>query len=408
MPSPLSQRVSGFGSTIFSEMSRLAAQHGAVNLGQGFPDFDGPEAVKEAARVAIASGANQYSIGNGDVRLRAAIAAHAERFYGQRVDPEAEVTVTAGATEALLAAMLGLLNPGDEVIVFEPYFDAYLPDLMMVGARPRLVRLRPTLSPALSGQGAEATGWSFDPAELAAAFNARTRMLLLNTPHNPTGKVFTPNELHLIAELCQRWNVSALTDDVYEHQVYDGARHVRLATLPGMAERTLTVSSLGKTFSFTGWKVGWAIAPPALTEGVRRAHQYITFCAPAPLQAAAATALTLDDEFYQSLVIGYQHKRDFLVTVLREAGFRVAVLQGTFYVMANYADFDFEGDDVAFCRWLTADVGVAAIPASAMYSPEHKPEGWVRFAFCKEMETLERAADRLRRMTNDGSRKPRR
>lgn len=389
MRPPLAHRVSTFGTTIFSEMSRLAAQHHAVNLGQGFPDFDGPQAAKDAAVAAIQAGENQYAVGSGHPGLRRAIAAHAARFYGQTVDPDAEVTVTAGATEALLAALLGLVNPGDEVILFEPYFDCYVPDVRMVGAEPRLVPLRP---------GLDAAGrWEFDPDELAAAFNDRTRLILVNTPHNPTGKVFTAAELSLIADLCQRWDVLALTDEVYEHMVYDGARHVRLATLPGMAARTVTVSSHGKSFSFTGWKVGWSIAPAALTEAVRRAHQYITFCAPAPLQAAAAVSLALDDAFYQALSAEYQRRRDFLTAALRAAGFRVSAPEGAYYSMADFSPLGFDGDDVAFCRWLTTEIGVAAIPASAMYSAADQAMArrWARFAFCKRLETLEQAAARL-------------
>jgi len=386
--SRFAQRVTGFGPTIFSEMSRLAAEHHAVNLSQGFPDFDGPEPAKAAAIAAIQAGHNQYAQGIGHPGLRQAIAAHAARFYGQAVDPKTEVTVTAGATEALLAALLGLVDPGDEVIVFEPYFDCYVPDILMVGAVPRLVALRPTADPLNPL-------WTFDPAELAAAFNARTRLILVNTPHNPTGKVFTAEELGQIAALCQRWDVLALSDEVYEHLVYDGARHVRLATLPGMAARTITVSSHGKTFNFTGWKVGWSIAPADLSAAVRRAHQYITFCAPAPLQAGAAVSLSLEAAYFQALQAEYSRRRAFLLETLRAAGLRVGAPQGAYYLMADFAPLGFTGGDVAFCRWLTLEIGVAAIPASAM-SPS--ATHWARFAFCKRLETLTAAAERLRRL----------
>lgn len=386
----LAARVATFGVTIFSEMSRLAVQHGAVNLGQGFPDFDGPEPAKDAAIAAIRAGENQYAPSSGTPALRQALARHARRFYGQAVDPETEITVTSGATEAMFAAMLGLVNPGDEVIVFEPYYDSYVPHCAMVGAVPRLVPLR-----AQAGGG-----WAFDPAELAAAFNPRTRLIVLNTPHNPTGKVFTEAELLVIAGLCQQWNVLALSDEVYEHLVYAGARHVRLAALPGMAERTVTLGSSGKIFNFTGWKVGWAIAPPALTAAVRRAHQYVTFATATPLQGAVAAALDLDDSYYQALAADYEGKRDFLAGVLTGVGLRISVPHGTYFIMADFSPLNFDGDDVDFCRWLTTEIGVAAIPASAMYAAAAKPlaRAWARFAFCKRAETLERAAERLRRL----------
>jgi N-succinyldiaminopimelate aminotransferase len=426
MPFPPAQRVASFGTTIFSEMSRLAMEHGAVNLGQGFPDFDGPEAVKEAAIAAIRAGHNQYAVGIGQPDLRRAIAAHADRFYGQSFDPEIEITVTSGATEALFAAIMGLVNPGDEVILLEPYYDSYPACVLMAGGLPRYVPLRPPPSPALppqqgkgassppsppvaggeGGRGDEA-GWAFDPAELAAAFGPRTRVIMLNTPHNPTGRVFGENELRVIAELCHKWNVVAVSDEVYEHLIFDGLRHVRLATLPGMRERTVTIGSLGKTFSFTGWKIGWSLAPPDLTAAVRRAHQWITFATSTPMQAAAAAALGLDDEFYQSLIASYQSKRDFLVSVLREAGLRVAVPQGTYFVMADFAPLGFDGDDAEFARWLIREIGVVVIPPSVFFSDAHKPlaRNWVRFAFCKKQDTLEMAAHKLRRLTADNRRR---
>ncbi len=391
MPPRLARRVAGFGTTIFSEMSRLAAEHHAVNLGQGFPDFDGPEPVKAAAIAAIEAGQNQYALSMGQPALRQAIAAHAARFYGQSVDPETEITVTSGATETLFAAIQGLVDPGDEVIILEPFYDAYVPDVLMAGGVPRLVPCRP---PA----------WTFDPAELAAAFNARTRLILVNTPHNPTGRVLDAAELGVIAALCQQWDVVAVSDEVYEHLVYDGVRHVRLATLPGMAARTVTVSSLGKTFSFTGWKIGWGLAPPALTSALRRAHQWITFATSTPMQAAAAVALGLDDEFYRSFADEFQARRDFLVQALRDAGLRVSVPQGTYFVLADFSELDHPAlrgaDDTTFCRWLTTDVGVAAIPPSAFFSEAHRgiPRQWARFAFCKRQATLERAAERLRHL----------
>ncbi|MBI3243746.1 MAG: aminotransferase class I/II-fold pyridoxal phosphate-dependent enzyme [Chloroflexi bacterium] len=383
MPFSTASRVSTFGTTIFAEMTALAARHNAINLSQGFPDFDGPNEVKTAAIAAIQSGKNQYALTTGQPDLRRAIADHARRFYNQAVNPETEVTVTSGATETLFAACLGLLNPGDEVILFEPFYDVYAPDVLMAGGVPRFLPLSPP-------------DWNFDPDELASLFNNRTRAIIVNTPHNPTGKVFTRAELELIAALCQQWNVIAVTDEVYEHLVFDDAQHIRLATLPGMAERTVTISSQGKTFSFTGWKVGWAIAPPDLTLGIRRAHQFITFATATPFQHAAALALTLDDEYFTSLAADYQRKRDFLANVLRDAGLEVSVPAGTYFIMAGIGPLGFD-DDVAFCRHLTTEVGVAVIPPSVFYSDDHKPlgKGYARFAFCKTMDTLERAAERL-------------
>ena len=423
MPFTPASRVSTFGTTIFAEMTHLADEHQAINLSQGFPDFDGPSVVKDAALAAIRAGDNQYAISSGQPALRRAIAAHARRFYGQTVDPDTEITVTSGATEGLFSTTLGLVNPGDEVIIFEPFYDGYVPNVIMAGGLPRFVPLRPAQHPVRnevkskdvrraqsalsttegSKDGGAEIEWAFDPAELAAAFNDRTRMIVVNTPHNPTGKVFTEAELTLIADLCRKWNVIALSDEVYEHIVFDGTRHVRLAQLPGMAERTVTISSHGKTFSFTGWKIGWAIAPPDLTLGLRRAHQFVAFASGTPFQAAAVVALGLDDEYYHALGADYQSKRDFLASVLLDAGFKVSLPQGTYFIMADFTAlgpsvagqvFD---DDVTFCRWLTAEVGVAAIPPSAFYSDEHKPLGrsWARFAFCKKQETLEYAAERL-------------
>lgn len=387
------ERIASFTTSVFAEMSRLAVEHQAINLGQGFPDFDGPEAIKAAAIAAIHAGDNQYAVSTGQPALRQAIAAHSQRIYGQMVDADAEVTVTSGATEALFAAVLALVDPGDEVIVFEPFYDSYVPNILMAGGLPRYVPLR--------APDAARPDWHFDPGELRAAFNARTRLLILNTPHNPTGKVFSAHELQEIAALCQAWDVLALADEVYEHLVFDGARHRRLAQVPGMAERTLTVSSQGKTFGFTGWKIGWVLAPPALTRAVRNVHQFVTFAAATPFQAAAAAALALDSGYYQALAAEHQTRRDFVAGALAEAGLRVSCPQGTYFIMANYTTLgDRWADDTAFCRWLTTEIGVTAIPPTAFYADEHKHLGreWARFAFCKRQETLERAAERLRRI----------
>jgi N-succinyldiaminopimelate aminotransferase len=388
------QRVSSFGTSIFAEMTQLAAEMKAINLGQGYPDFDVPEEVKAAAIAAIAGGDNQYAFSSGQPALKRAIAAHSERFYGQAWEPDSEITITSGATEALFSSIIGLVNPGDEVIIFEPFYDSYVPDVLMAGGVPRYVPLR-----------APATGtpeWTFDPDELRAAFNMRTRLVILNTPHNPTGKVFSGPELAQVAELCQEWDVLALSDEVYEHLVYDGGKHQRLAQQPGMAARTLTVNSLGKTFACTGWKIGWVMAPRDLTAAVRAAHQFVTFATSTPMQAAAVTALGLDDEYYETLARDYQTRRDYLVGALEQAGLRVSVPRGTYFIMADFTPLKLPGvtDDVSFCRWLTREVKVAAIPPTAFFSDEHKDLGrsWARFAFCKRRETLEAAVERLARL----------
>jgi N-succinyldiaminopimelate aminotransferase len=385
----LAARVSGLGTTVFSEFSALAALHGAVNLGQGFPDFDGPDEVKEAAARAIREGTNQYAPSMGARELRVAIAEHAARFYGQQVDPDTMVTVTSGATEALLDAILGLVNPGDEVIVFEPFYDSYVANLAFVGATPRYVPLRPP--------DAHHGAWWFDRAELEAAFGARTRLLILNTPHNPTGKVFTREELEHIGALCERHGVKVLSDEVYEHIVFAPARHVRPSTVPVLADRTVTVSSMGKTFSLTGWKIGWIIAPPPLRDAVQRAHQFVTFATASPFQAATAVALRMPDAYFQSLAADYQARRELLLGGLREAGLPAQAPEGSYFILADISQQGFP-DDGAFCRALVTRGGVAAIPPSVFYSPEHRHlgQGFARFAFCKTHGVLQEGARRLR------------
>lgn len=384
----LAHRVSRFGTTVFSEFSALAAKHGAVNLGQGFPDFDGPEEVKEAARRAIHDGVNQYALSPGARDLRVAIAEHAQRFYGQAVDPDTMVTVTSGATEAILCTLLGLVNPGDEVVVFEPVYDSYDASIAFAGAVARHVPLHPP--------DAAHPAWWLDEGELRAAFGPRTRLLILNTPHNPTGKVFGRAELELLAALCEQHQTWVLADEVYEHIVFAPARHLRPATLPSLRERTVTVSSAGKSFSFTGWKIGWAIAPPPLRDAVQRAHQFVTFATASPLQAAIAAALRLPDRFFQELTAQYTDKRARLLGALREAGLPAHAPEGSYFVMADIRGRGF-ADDVAFCRHLVSEVGVAAIPPSVFYSPEHRAlgQGFARFAFCKTEPVLEEARRRL-------------
>ncbi len=386
----VARRVSGFGTTVFSEFSALAAQHSAINLGQGFPDFDGPEEVKEVAVEAIRSGVNQYALGGGAVALRAAIAEHSERFYGQRLDPQSMVTVTSGATEALLCAILGLVNPGDEVVLFEPFYDSYEANVLMAEGIPRYVVLYPP--------DEQHAHWWFDFDELAAAFTGKTKLIVLNTPHNPTGKVFAQRELEFIGELCHKHQAIALCDEVYEHIVFPPARHVRMATLPGLAERTLTVSSAGKTFSLTGWKIGWAIGPAHLQHGLRQAHQFVTFATAAPLQAAIARALQLPDSYFEQLRSSYGDKRRQLVNALAKASLRPIEPEGATFVMADTRSVGIE-DDFEFCRFLTTQVGVAAIPPSAFYSDPHKHhgKGFARFAYCKTESVLQAAADRLAR-----------
>jgi N-succinyldiaminopimelate aminotransferase len=367
-----------FGTSIFTEITALAVRTGAVNLGQGFPDFDAPDFVKEAAVRAIRDGHNQYARPYGVPALAEAIAAHQERFHGLRYDPLEEVTVVAGATEALHAAISGILEPGDEAILFEPFYDAYRPDLAMAGAAWRTVRLEPP-------------GFALDVGALEAAVGPRTRAIVVNTPHNPTGKVFTRAELEAIAALCRRHGLVAITDEVYEHLAFD-APHLSLAALPGMRERTVVISSAGKTFGCTGWKIGWACAPPSLTAGVRAAHQFVTFTNGTPFQHAVAAALGADDAFYARLAADYRARRDALTAGLAAAGLDVLPVQGTYFAIA---DLGAGGDDVEFCRTLPARCGVAAIPVSAFYGEEAPVKRLVRFAFCKRDETLGEGIRRL-------------
>jgi N-succinyldiaminopimelate aminotransferase len=369
-------RWQGFGTTIFTEMSALAERTGAINLGQGFPDEDGPAEVLEAAARAMRDGHNQYAPLPGVPALREAIAAHQARFYGIEVDPETEVQVTFGATEAIAAALLGICEPGDEVVCLEPYYDSYAAGIAMAGAVRRPVTLR-------------APDWAIDPDALAAAITPKARVLLLNSPHNPTGKVLSRAELELIAAACAEHDLIAVTDEVYEHLVYDG-RHVPLATLPGMAERTLTISSLGKTFSVTGWKTGWAVGPRELVAATRTAKQYLTFAGGTPFQHAGAVALGLGDEVYAALARDLRVKRDHLCAGLEAAGLEVLRPAGTYF-----ANVDCKRDGAAFCRELVERAGVVAIPTSVFYDDEEAGRSLVRFAFCKRADVIDEAARRL-------------
>lgn len=376
----IAQRLAPFGTSVFTEITRLAVEHKAVNLGQGFPDFDGPAFVKQAAVDAMHAGQGQYARSFGVVELNEAIANRFNKVSGLRVDPTAHVTVTSGCTEAIAATMLGLVNPGDEVILFEPYYDSYRACVSMAGAVPKFVTLR-------------APDFALDEKALADAFTPKTRAILVNTPHNPTGKVFSRAELETIARLAKQHSTIVFTDEVYEELVFD-AEHVRMATLPGMWERTVTMSSLGKSFSFTGWKIGWTIAPPELSAGVRAAHQFLTFCAATPLQHGAAKALRAGDDYYDTFRAEYRERRDLLVDGLARLGFNVFVPHGTYFVLADHTAFGFN-DDLAFCKHLVEYARVAAIPPSSFY--ENKAEGrkLVRFAFCKKEVTLREALKRM-------------
>jgi aspartate/methionine/tyrosine aminotransferase len=405
MSAPLARRVAGFGTTIFTEMSALAVQHGAVNLGQGFPDFAGPEFVKRAAADAIAADLNQYAPMPGLPRLRQAIAAQWELDYGRAVDWQAEVTVTSGATEALCGIALGLLDPGDGAIIFEPAYDAYVPDIVMAGATPIAVQLYPPTNdqsvadPSSFIHRPSSSGWWFDPDELRAAFARHPKLVLVNTPHNPTGKVFSRAELELIAGLCQEYDVLAITDEVYDRLVYDGAEHVPLATLPGMWERTLTLNSSGKTFSLTGWKIGYAVGPALLNRALRQAHQWVTFATATPLQDAAAVALeqAAANGYYDQLRAEYDERRLLLREILEEVGLPTLPVEGSYFISTDIGALGFR-DDGAFCRFLTTEIGVAAIPTSAFYADPSSAPPFARFCFAKKRATLEAARERLPRL----------
>jgi len=383
MTTPLVARMREFGTTIFAEMSALAASTGAINLGQGFPDTDGPPEMLEAAREAIASGRNQYPPGPGVPELLDAIAAHQARFYGIQLDPRSQVLVTVGATEAIAATVLALCEPGDEVVTFEPYYDSYAATIALAGAVRRTSVLR-------------FPDFAVDEASLRAAFSARTRMVLLNTPHNPTGKVFTRAELELVCELAREHDAWVVTDEVYEHLLFDGLQHVPVATLPGMAERTLTISSAGKTFSATGWKVGWVSGPAEAVAAVRTVKQFLTYVGSGPFQPAVALALGLGDQVYAGLSGSLQAKRDLLVSGLRAAGLEVAVPSGTYFVVADAAPLG-AVDALEFCRRLPSVAGVVGVPVSVFHDDPEAARTLVRFAFCKADTVLAEAVSRLAR-----------
>lgn len=396
----VSEKAGRFTESVIREMTRQAMLHGAVNLAQGFPDFAAPEEIKRAAQEAIARDFNQYAITWGAKSLRDAIARQMNLWQGLEVDPEREITVCCGSTEAMIAALLAVCNPGDEIVIFEPFYENYGPDAILSGAVPRFV----TLHPPANGEGE----WTFDPAELRTAFTPHTKAIVLNTPNNPTGKVFTREELGVIRNLCVEFNALAITDEIYEHILYDGARHLSIATLDGMRDRTVTINGLSKTYSVTGWRVGWAVAAPALTAAIRKVHDFLTVGAPAPLQEAGAVALSLPPSYYEQLAAAYKQRRDRLLAALRAAGFGVFVPRGAYYIMTDISAFlpRCGTDDVSFTDFLVKEIGVAVVPGSSFYNEPRDGARQVRFAFCKKDATLDEAARRLQRLTGSRVEEP--
>jgi len=385
----LSDKVEHFTESVIREMTRQAMQHGAVNLAQGFPDFPAPEEIKRAAQEAIAADVNQYAITWGAKNLRNAIARQTKEWQGIAVDPETQITVCCGSTEAMISTLLAVCNKGDEVVIFEPFYENYGPDAVLSGAKPVFVKLRPP---------ATADGeWTFDEGELRAAFHHQTKAIILNTPNNPTGKVFTQRELELIRDLCVEFSVLAITDEIYEHVLYDGTQHISMARLDGMSERTVTINGLSKSYSVTGWRVGWSVGPPAITNAIRKVHDFLTVGAPAPFQEAGAAALGLPRSYYESLANGYKARRDRLIPALTEAGLKCFRPRGAYYVMTDISGFGF-ADDVSFTKHLVKEIGVAAVPGSSFYSNPRDGAKQVRFAFCKKDATLDEAGKRLRKL----------
>jgi aminotransferase len=380
----ISHKAEQFTESVIREMTRQANLYGAINLSQGFPDFSAPEEIKLAACDAIMADVNQYAITWGAKKFRDAIAEKSSWYLGLEVDPEREITVTCGSTEAMIAALMAIVNPGDEVIVFEPFYENYGPDAILSGATPRFVTLR-------------APDWSFDPDELAAAFNDNTKAIIINTPNNPTGKVFSREELQTIAELCKKWNAIAITDEIYEHILFNDKKHIAIATLDGMRDRTITINGLSKTYSVTGWRVGYTIAPEYITHAIRKVHDFLTVGAAAPLQEAGVRALRLPRSYYDHLQADYLLRRDRLLPVLKDVGFRCFDPDGAYYVMTDISAFGYK-DDVEFSKFLVKDIGVAVVPGSSFY---HEPElgrSQVRFTFCKRDETLAAAEERLQKL----------
>jgi aminotransferase len=379
-----SKKATQFTESVIREMTRLNELYGGVNLSQGFPDFPAPAAVKDAACAAINADINQYAVTWGARPLREAIAREFARRYGLQVIPDEQITVCCGATEAMMSTMMAIIDPGDEVIVFEPFYENYGPDAILSGATPRYVTLHEP-------------DWTFDPEELAAAFNARTKAIIINTPNNPTGKVFAREELETIGALCRKWDAIAISDEIYEHITYDGHRHIPIATIDGMAGRTVTINSLSKTYSVTGWRVGWTISPASLTDAIRKVHDFLTVGAPAPLQEAGVVALGLADQYYRDLALHYQRRRDMLLDILERHHFTCYKPFGAYYIMTDISSFGF-ADDVEFARYLVKGVGVAAVPGSSFYKNAAKGRTKLRFCFCKRDQTLVEADQRLEKL----------
>ena len=380
----LSAKAARFTESVIREMTRMAIQYQAINLSQGFPDFPAPAEIKRAAQDAIAADINQYAITWGSKNLRLSIAEKFAATTGISIDTEREITVCCGSTESIMASMMAIINPGDEVVVFEPFYENYGPDAIMSGATPRFVKLH-------------APDWTFDPVELAAAFGPKTKAIILNTPNNPTGKVFERAELETIRDLCVRWNTFAITDEIYEHMLYDGAQHIPICTLDGMRERTITINALSKTYSVTGWRVGWAVAPPDVSVAIRKCHDFLTVGAAAPLQEAGAIALKFPREYYEKLASDYAQRRERLLGILTTAGFKCFKPRGAYYIMTDISGFGFP-DDVAFAKYLVSEIGVAAVPGSSFYHNPSDGRTQIRFTFCKTEKTFQAAEDRLAKL----------
>lgn len=378
------ERTHRFTESVIREMTRLAGQHKAVNLAQGFPDFPAPEILKNAAREAITADINQYAITWGSKPFRDAITAKYKRTYGLEFDPEREITVCCGSTEGMMATLLAVTNPGDELVIFEPYYENYSPDALLCGAERKFVKLRPP-------------DWRFDPDELRRAFSPRTKAIILNSPNNPTGRVFDRQDLETIAALCQEFDALAITDEIYEHILYDGAVHIPIMQIPGMRDRTVLVNSMSKTYSVTGWRVGWVLASPDLTDSIRKVHDFLTVGAAAPLQQAGALALSLPDEYYSKLSDDYTTHRDMALEILDGAGFRCFRPRGAYYIMADISGFGY-ADDMQFARHLIENVGVAAVPGSSFFADSREGAQLIRFCFCKKYETLKEAQLRLKKI----------
>jgi aspartate/methionine/tyrosine aminotransferase len=394
----LSAKAEQFTESVIREMTRLALKHNAVNLSQGFPDFAAPAEIKEAARQAISDDINQYAITWGAKALRDAIVEKFERTQGIRIDPEREITICCGSTEAMMSAMMAIINPGDEIVVFEPYYENYGPDAILSGATPRFVKMSPPKD--------ENSVWTYDEEELTAAFGPKTKAIILNTPNNPTGKVFTRSELEFIRDLCVRWNAFCITDEIYEHILYDGTEHITMARIDGMRDRTIVINGMSKTYSVTGWRVGWAIAPPEATASIRKVHDFLTVGAAAPLQQAGATALKQPQSYYDKLATSYAEKRARLLKILTQAGFTVFKPRGAYYIMTDISRFPDPDPkrfpaatrDVRFSKYLVEEIGVATVPGSSFYNDPNDGATQIRFTFCKKEETLAAAEQRLAKL----------